>query len=635
MLIIVQCRRLNLSAIWYVQKYWVMPKNLTMKLRSFFYTLVASVVVLLLIGGSVFVWIAAHNPLTLLQGRQLIPETAMFVSRQAPVMVSLLVNPDRLEAFRQVVASPQTRRQSRAEFKQLRQNLTASLGLDYQTDIQPWLGEEITFAVTTLDADRQSENGQQPGYLLALDIRDPEQSRAFLQRFWQTQALAGRSFTSEQYQGVELTYPRLNLPQVKQAVKSNQSIDPGKSNSGLKISLATAKVGDRFILLANHPKVLRQAINTVQAPDLGLTSTTQYKKALANLQQGRVGFTFLSLPQLLAWNSPYLPVSSSSYPNSLAIGLGLNRRGLLAETVLISATKADANPTGATSPLSQPVQALQYLPADTPLAASGTALNQLWTQISTALPQNDLTTKLVNQPLENLKTRWGLDLPQDIFAWVKGEYAVAMVPRSLEVPNSQASRPDWLFVAERTEPEMVRSAMEHLDATAKQQGLGARSLALEGQEILAWTRLITAATDSAAQTLRNPSIAPKASPTLPESSADILQAQVLAARAEAGNYEILATSLGAMSQALESQQNSLINSNDFKQAIAPLPQTNNGYLYLNWVASRSLLEQQFPLLRAVEILGKPLFGHLRSLTLSSYSADAGAYRSQLFIELKS
>lgn len=585
-----------------------------MKLRSFFYALAAGVLVLLLIGGGGFFWLVAHSPLTLLQGERLVPKAAMFVPRQAPVMMSLLVNPDRIEAFRQVVTSPQNRRQSRTEFNQLRQNLLSSTGLNYQTDIQPWLGEEITFAITTSDIDHQSDNGQQLGYLLALNIGDLERSREFLRHFWQKQALTGRNLIVEQYQGVELVHADPSSVTVKSGDSSQ--VTSARPDAALK-SLATARVGDRFILVANHPKVLRQAINNVQAPDLGVASTRQYQQALASLQQGRIGFTFLNLPQLFAKT----PTEDNTLPppaqtlaqtdDRLAIGLGLNRRGILAETALVSATREDANSEASTlPPLSRPVQAWQYLPANTPLVASGVALDQLWSQ-STEFIKYDLIARLIKQPLEDLH-RQGLDLPQDIFAWVKGEYAVAVLPR-LTPSDGEVFRPDWLFVAESTEPEVVQSAIQHLDTIAQQQGLGVGPL--EGEKISTWTQLLTTATK----------------PILDSASA--LPVEVMGAHTEADNYQILATSLEAASQALQAPKNSLANSDRFQAAIAPLPQPNNGYLYLDWVASRPLLEQQFPLLRVVEVVGKPLFKHLRSLALSGYGREAGVNRSQVFIRL--
>ncbi|HBY77884.1 MAG TPA: hypothetical protein DEG47_12990, partial [Cyanobacteria bacterium UBA11148] len=78
------------------------------------------------------------------------PTAAIFVPKQTPAMVSLLVNPDRLTAFRQLLTPPANRRRSRAELTQLENSLFVNLGLDYRRDIQPWVGDEITLAITSL-----------------------------------------------------------------------------------------------------------------------------------------------------------------------------------------------------------------------------------------------------------------------------------------------------------------------------------------------------------------------------------------------------------------------------------------------------------------------------------------------------
>ncbi|MEY3826989.1 MAG: hypothetical protein RLZZ148_1807, partial [Cyanobacteriota bacterium] len=78
-----------------------------MKLRSFFYILGATVIILLVVATASFAWILADSPLSLLKGGVLRePAAAIFVPKQAPVMVSLLVNPERLESFGQLIATP-------------------------------------------------------------------------------------------------------------------------------------------------------------------------------------------------------------------------------------------------------------------------------------------------------------------------------------------------------------------------------------------------------------------------------------------------------------------------------------------------------------------------------------------------
>ncbi len=564
-----------------------------MKLRSFFSVLIASVLVLLLIGAGGWTWLVARSPLALLAGKQAAPAAAMFVPRQAPVMVSLLVNPDRLEALRQVITAPAARRRSRAELNQLKQNLLAT-GLDYEQDVQPWLGEEITLAVTTLDIDRQSSNGQQPGYLLVLETRDTGQSQRFLQRFWENR---GGKLVSEQYQGVKLVSAN---PEATPVQPDGQDQEPLKPT-------ATAIVGDRFVLFANHPKVLRSAINNVQVPDLGLEQATDYRRALASFQQGWIGLSFLNLPQLAAENTA---VTVAQADDSLAIAFGLNRQGILAETALVAAA---GNDKVVDSRPSHAGQALQYVPASSPLAVSGIGLDQLWSEISTRLLSYNRIANLVNPSLRDLRTGRGLDLPQDIFAWVKGEYALGMLPH----PNpGREPRPDWLFVAETTDTEQVQQAMQHLDAVAEQQGLGVGPLGVAEGKISAWTQLM--ATTPQPQGQVNPGI---------------LQARVIGAHGTVDNYQVMATSLEAVDQVLKAPDHALSTSGTFKAAIAPLPTPSEGYLYLDWPASRLLVEQQFPLLQAVEVAGQPFFRHLRSLALGSYGREAGVHRGKLFIRL--
>ncbi len=88
-----------------------------------------------------------------------------------------------------------------------------------------------------------------------------------------------------------------------------------------------------------------------------------------------------------------------------------------------------------------------------------------------------------------------------------------------------------------------------------------------------------------------------------------------------------------MDQVLRGEAASLIKQSRFRQAIEPLLQPNNGYLYLDWKTSQPLLENQFPLLKVVELAGKPLFNHLQSLTVSGYGSQSGVQRGGVFIQL--
>ncbi len=578
-----------------------------MKLRSFFYILASLVATLLLIAGVGGFWLVSHNPLALLQGsQQANPRAAMFVSRQAVVMASLLVNPDRLESFGRAAVAPEARRQATAELAQLRQSLLGQTGLNYEQDIQPWLAEEMTVAVTSLDLDRDGSNGQQPGYLLVLTSKNAAQAREFLQLFWQKQAIAGVDLVFEQYKGTKVIYGAKKTPLEGQAKAANPAPEPAPG-------LATALVGNQYILFANHPKVVREAINNVQASDLALANAPDYQKALDNLTTGRIGLVYLNLPQLAALTGSEAAGSQeapSPFEN-LALGLGLTQAGLIADAVLLPAPGQSFPPTSPV--LTRPVAALQYLPISLPLAASGTNLEQGWQGVAKTIAAYAPLNRLVNQPLTVLQTQWQLQLPEDVFSWVGGEYALGMVPLQESAAKPQL---DWVFVAE-AQQESAQQGIAHLDDLARQQGLSVGPLKLGEQTVTAWTRLATEAKKATRQ----------------KQSTLSLTAQVVGVHGPIDRYEVFATSAEALDKALRGGQASLAKAADFNQAIAPLAKPNNGYLYIDWPSTQAILKQQVALLRLLPLSSNALTQHIKSLTITSYGSQEGVQRGGAFIRL--
>ncbi|MBD1889639.1 MULTISPECIES: DUF3352 domain-containing protein [unclassified Coleofasciculus] len=589
-----------------------------MKRRSFFYVLAAGVLVLLLIGAGGFYWLRANSPLALLGGGEVTnPSATIFVPKKAPVMVSLLVNPDRLEGLRQAVARPANRKRSRAELNQFKQSLLANTDLDYRRDIQPWLGDEITLALTSLDIDRTRDNGEQRGLLLAVTTKNPQRSREFVDLFWQKQANVETDLVFETYKGVKLIYKNQ-----ESVVKTQDAGNKGFYNrdrsalpkdainrASAQNSVATAVVGDRFVLFANNPRVLKEAINNVQAPNLSLSDSTSYQRAIESISQPKIGLTYVNLPALakLLGNNSQMEIDPTY--ESLAIAISPKTQGLLAETALLAATGQEIPPT--TPSLSQPVGALQYLPEKIAIAASGSNLEQLWTQLTSGLDSDDSLVQLIDQPIANLQARWGIDLKQDIFSWVQGEYALGMLPRADRKDS------DWIFVAEKSATTKAEAAIDRLDAVAKQQGLSVSSFTLENQPISAWTQLTTTADKNQGE----------------DQDSVKLEAQVKGVHASIGKYEIFTTSIEAMNQAIKAPDNSLVKSDRFQANITSLPQPNNGYLYLDWASSQAFLERQLPIVRVVELVAKPLFNELNSLAFSSYGSDDGVRRSKVFLRL--
>ncbi|MEA5618673.1 DUF3352 domain-containing protein [Cronbergia sp. UHCC 0137] len=545
--------------------------------RSFFGFIVAGAIALVLTGIIGFYWFFVKSPVSLVFPNTQ-PRAGIFVSKLAPVMVSLLVNPDKLESL-----------DKKGEVSQLKASLFTKSTINYQEDIKPWLGNEITLAVTSPDLDHDPENGLQPGYLMAVATAKSAKSREFLELLFSQRALAGSTLAVERYKGVKL------ISDQPEAAKL----------TNIQTGLAGAVV-DKFVLFANDVQVLRGAINNIQAPDLNLSSDPIYQKALEQIPKSSMSVAFLNLPRVAQWQG--LDFAEATYNNEI-IALILNSQGLLVESTFL--TKLQVPPPFL--PLSKPVEALKYIPESASLAIAGTNLKdigksdlgQLWKQgTGTIYGSGEDTLSRWFKPLVELQTAWGLNFAEDIFPWVNGEYALALLP------SGEKTSLDWVFVVEKT-PQIL-TGIADLNAIAIAQGINVTSVNLNQQQISTWTELTATTQDKAAVTV---------------------DTKILAAHTTKDNYEIFTSNLAILDQILTGQAKFLSNNPDFQDSIAPIPQPNQGYIYLDWNQSQQMLERQLPLLKFVEMLGKPLFNNLRSLTVSNYSTEPGTLKGGIFFKI--
>ena len=539
--------------------------------------LIAGIITLLLVCVAKFSWFSGKSPVSLVV-RNSQTAAAIFVSKSSPAMVSLLVNPDGLQTIA-----------AKGEFSQLKNSLLTKNNIDYSNDLKPWLGDEITLAATTIDIDRDPDNGLQTGYLMALATTKPEKSREFLELLFSNRAFSGTNLGIERYKGVKV-------------ISDNSEYAP---DSKIQNSLAGAVVNN-FVLLANHPQVIKEAINNLQAPDLNLISSLEYQKAAQQIPKNAVAVTFLNLPEIGKWQG--LELAESTY-NSQILSFVLNSQGLLTESTFL--TNSPVVPSSL--PLSQSVGALQYIPESTALAIAGTNLNKLgnsdiaklWKQVTASIygSSEEGISRLL-QPLVKIQNNWNLNFSEDIFNWITGEYALALLP------NSENTTPNWLFVIEKN-PELA-AGITHLNNIASRSGFNLSSLTLDQQKIAAWTK-ITATSEN------NTSIN--------------VDTKVKGVHTTLDNYEIFSSDLKTLTAVLSQKQKSLLENPQFQNSIATIPQPNQGYIYLDWENSQNLLKRQLPLIKFAEVLGKPLFDNLKSLTVSSYSSEPGTLKSGVFLQL--
>ena len=559
-----------------------------MKSRTF-YSAIALVAGLLVLAGVAGFWgLTSQNPRALLtQGGQAVPTAAQFVPRQAPVMASLLARPDRVWQLRQLLTPANRRFVARQEWQALKQTLETTVGWAYDTDVRPWLGSEVTFAVTTPDLDHDETNGLQAGYLALLSCRDVEAAREALHVLWQQRAAQGRNLIFETVSGIPLIYDQAP------SRPSSKGLRGQAETVGLE-ALTSALVGDRYVLLANDPRVLRQAISTYQAPDVSLARAANYRTAITTLPPQRIGWVYANGPRLLAWlgledNAEFhLTDAGEPTANFLFLSLRAFSEGLLGDTAIAPAPGqafAVSRPSSAAM-----ATALDLLPQSTLFATTGTDLGQRLAASDRGLGGISVAQRSFTALLESLSLSPD-QAATELFPVLQGDYTMGTLP---------GTTPTWLFLVPLTEGQSFAA----VDEFAKTQGINVSQVSLGDRLLTTWTRV--GVTRSNAQSPLS------------------ITTQVVGVHTIVQGYRVLSTSLAGLEQVLQSVTTpSLSEQPAFVQLTEQFDQPGESLAYVNWPALAPTLMGRFPWLRAITAAGQPLTGHIGAIAVR----DSGSSES--------
>ncbi|MBE9155645.1 DUF3352 domain-containing protein [Nodosilinea sp. LEGE 06152] len=560
-----------------------------MKFRSFVRPLAIAAGLVLVLGVALLGRLTLNTPLYLIErGGQAQPLALQFVPKQSTVVASVLVRPDRLADLWDYLAAPRLRQETRRDQELIEQALLANTGLSYSRDIQPWLGEEVTAALITPDLDQDAANGATPGYLVALACNDSAAAQAALELYWQNRAIAGDALTFEDFSGNRLIY-------AQRGAQRFSSEDTAQ--------LATTLVANRYVLAANHPDVLRQALTAAQSSDLNLQADRRYKTVLKELPQARVALLALNLPAVNHWLHPDRDAAISLNPLETAddeVGWGLmswqlTRQGLVGHTALLAEQGHRLHPQQATTAADWQAIA-PYLPDSLAVTAVGSDLTALGQRLKPLLA---LTSPAGESPLAAaLDKALGAGAAALLQTGIDRAYGVGLA----------AAASDWLVVAPQS--ATLSKTLNDLTELARQQGLGVGSLDLRGTPAIAWTRL-----------------------ALPQRGTQPLQvvAEVAGLQAQVDQYEVLAASPATLDAVIH--PSAPRQQPAWWQQVAQISGPSTGYVHIDWSQVQAGLVAQLPQWRLWGTVAQPALRHLKQVTLVSGDRSDSVQTGSVLVQL--
>jgi hypothetical protein len=550
-----------------------------MKIKPIFVGIAVVGVLLLVLSLSAVGKIFGANPRDVLAGVKTQPLAVKFLPQRSPLFLSFLINPEKLGLFTQLAAKPSDRGDVRHELSNLKQQLQQNWLRDYERDIQPWLDQEITLAVTDVDIDQQPANGLQTGYLLAFAAKDTELAKTSIDAFWQRLAVNGSDVGFEQYQGISI-------------LKTSFAED--------KPTIAGTTL-DKFVLFANDTRVLHKAIDALQKPDLALMNLANYRDRLAQFNSGKnagkIAVAYVNLAEL----GEELP------KESLLMSLSFDKSGIRAKTSLNLETNEQIKTAvdAQTIKLKNPPKNSSNIANKIPSASSVSIGNNLGATLQ------ELQNTLIPEWKQALiKAIAPMTLDSSNLAWAQHDYAIALLPKA----NHDL---DWLLVAKVEDVNATKESLSNLDQLVRNK-LTVGEISLKAQPVTIWTNL-SASNNSG------------------------VSGNVVAAHTQTKDYVYLSNSLAVLESSLKLKNSeSIAASKRFKTISAKLPSDRLTYGYidknidLSW-ARTSLLNLKEASEITQNISNSPLaqtFKHIEVSGFAITSNDKSMQNSELFLILK-
>ncbi|MBW4444484.1 MAG: DUF3352 domain-containing protein [Plectolyngbya sp. WJT66-NPBG17] len=416
-------------------------------------------------GGAIAYW-----ALTRQQQLSVMPIGANAIPQDALMVMSVSTDPGKWQQLREF-GTPRSQAAFDQNLAQLRDRFLKSRGLDYQRDVQPWIGKEVTMAFLPPQAgvdvpppgQAAPPANPQPAVMI-LPIADALKAKDVLE---QSPATKGGKWTERDYKGVK--------------VRESQE-SPTQSAS-------IAVLDTTQVIVANNPTAIDRAIDTVKG-GTSLAQTPGYGDALTQIKSNdAIARLYVNIPAAAntsASNSsrpvPPQTLAQLQQNQGLAATATLANEGIQFKSVSWlkpdSQRKFDTNNNAKMIPT--------RLPGDTLMMASGGNLRRSWQDYTQGVSANPIQFVNPEALKQGIRTTVGLDLEKDLLNWMQGEYSLALLPAPQGAPaNLPAS---LVLMVQTSDRRAAESTLKKLDdVMANKYAFKVEESKIEGQSVVNWS----------------------------------------------------------------------------------------------------------------------------------------------------
>lgn len=425
------------------------------RLPRWLVTVGAVLLTLILVCGAVLVgayfWLGLHRT----------NQTAKIVPAGTPLMISLSPDPRQALHYREAGnlqallptfgIMPELRETSEEALA----DLGAGFDIDFQEDVLPWIGAELSVAMMDTEA---AGHGDVPPIILAVATRSEKRSDAFLEKVWQAMEQEGAEFEEEVYQGTRVTY---------QVPEYEGSFAP---------AFATF---NHLVVVGTDRDALHQSIDTANNPGSNILADQEsFEAILGELPANRLGYVYLDGETFLRdfEDETDLPVELASV-QSAAVSMGLAADGVRLDYAmsydldLLGDAQQDARK-GETGEC----KTAELVPAEAAAYWSGRDPSLVWfladslIGLSEAYEYFDDLGMTIEERGEAMTERTGVDVEDDLLAQLAGEWGLAILPDPTGLLGKEEIPFGVILFAEIEDPPELENTLQGLAQDMEDEG---------------------------------------------------------------------------------------------------------------------------------------------------------------------
>ncbi len=339
--------------------------------------------------------------------------------------------------------------------QELQQKMLTETSIDADKDLKPWVGNLMVAVMP-------SANVKEPDVVVAIAIKDKASALSFANKFK----------SDAQVKNTETDY---------KGVKINQLV--GEKS---KKPMYTAVLKESYLMLSSNKTAIEQSIDTLQS------SSSFATKLEATPQASQTGNG--DAPVVRFYVPDYAGMvqsmrSSSSTPLNTSTLESLKRVKSVVGTVSIDDVglrlkgAVMVDPKTAIDYKTSPGKVVAQFPTDTFAFVSGANLSSYWSQMA-AQAKDSPQTKQVVDTMRGGSQMVGLDLDNDIFSWMNGEFAIGMMPLSEGMMAQLGFGGAMVF--NTSDRKTADATLNKLDTIAKSQSLAIAEREINGKKVTEW-----------------------------------------------------------------------------------------------------------------------------------------------------